>query len=77
MPAVFGDHPGWEHTRELDGQQSFHRTVDLTELVADSADDEAVVEDGLTGDLDWIVRIRRYGHPVAGGVIDEESGGRW
>ena len=54
---MFGDHPGWEHPRELHGQKRFHRTVDIAELVADTADDEAVVEDGLTGDLNRIVRI--------------------
>jgi hypothetical protein len=32
---------------------------EVTELVANTADDESIVEDSLSGDLDRIVRIRR------------------
>ena len=76
MPPVFGDHLGREHARELDGQQCVHRTVEIAELVADTADDEAVIKDGLTGDLDRIVRIRRDRDLPATGVVDQESGRR-
>lgn len=42
--------------------------------MTDSADDEAVVEDGLSGDLDRKVGIRRYRYLVATAVVHEESG---
>jgi hypothetical protein len=73
MPALFGDHSGGKHPRELDGQQDFHRPVDVAELMPDATDDEAVAEDGVTGDLHREVWTGRNRDLITGGENRDAS----
>ncbi|MFD4441945.1 hypothetical protein ACFWPK_19440 [Nocardia sp. NPDC058519] len=66
------DEPGGQATRELAGQQGFESAVTVAELVADAADDQAVVELGLARDLDGVVGIGGDGQCFGSAVVDEE-----